>query len=140
LSSVFGRPVAAANQVPLSTVLAFGLNDIATPKLLWSEKESRYLDFREVFESDISNFRFTSLYQDHHIRAVENSPEDVLDLALEMLERIEGPYTYSPEDEALQVRVKSFMREGHFSFGGCNRVGRGFLRKYQHLLEDKPKT
>jgi len=140
LSSVFGRPVAAANQVPLSTVLAFGLNDIATPKLLWSEKESRYLDFCEVFESDISNFRFTSLYQDHHIRAVENSPEDVLDLALEMLERIEGPYTYSTEDEALQVRFKSLMREGHFSFGGSNRVGRGFLRKYQHLLEDKPKT
>lgn len=139
LASVFGRPSAAANQVPLSTVLAYGVNDIATPKLLWSEAESRYLTFREVFDSDIANFRFTELYQQHGIRVVENSPEDVLALALEMLDRVEGRYAYSPQDDALQVRFKSLMREGHFSFGGGTRVGRNFLRKYEHLLIDKPK-
>ena len=139
LASVFGRPSAAANQVPVSSVLAFGVNDIATPKLLWSEAESRYLTYREVFDSDIANFRFTELYQQHGVRVVENSPEDVLGLALEMLDRVEGRSAYSPQDEALQVRFKSLMREGHFSFGGGTRVGRNFLRKYEHLLGDKSK-
>ena len=139
LAGVFGRPCAAANQVPLSTVLVFGSKDIAIPKLLWSEAESRYLTFREVFDSDIANFRFTELYQQHGIRVVENAPEDVLDLALEMLDRIEARFAYSPKDEALQLRFKSLMREGHYSFGGSTRVGRNFLRKYEHLLGDKPK-
>jgi putative glycosyltransferase (TIGR04372 family) len=136
VATVFGRPCAMANQVPLSTVLKFGPADVAIPKLLWSEALGRLLNFREVFESGIANFRFTRLFQEHRIRLVENTPEDVRDLALEMLERSEGRAAYTPADEQLQRRFKALMRPGHYSYGGVTRLGRDFLRKYEHLLGD----
>jgi len=136
VASVFGRPCGMANQAPLSTVLKFGPDDVAIPKLLWSEDSGRYLNFREVFDSDVGNFRFTNLFQEQRIRVVENTPEDIRDLALEMLDRSRGRASYAPADEALQRRFRALMRPGHYSYGGITRVGREFLRKYEHLLGD----
>ena len=135
---VFGRPSAMPNQVPLSMALAFGLSDVAIPKLLWLEKEGRYLSFGEAFDSNASNFRYTNLYREHGLQPLENTAEDIRDLALEMLERSKGNVIYTPGDEELQQRFKTHMRPGHFSFGGINRIGRDFLRKYAYLLEDRP--
>jgi putative glycosyltransferase (TIGR04372 family) len=134
LASVFGKPCAVANQAPLSHVRSFGINDIAIPKLLWSESERRHLTFGEILRSDAGNFRFTKLYGERGLRPVENTAEDVRDLALEMLERCGGSASYTAKDEALQRRFESLMRPGHYSYGGINRVGREFLRKYESLL------
>ena len=138
LANLFGRPGATANQAPLSTVLAFGVADLAIPRLLWSEAERRHLRFAEILASPAGNFRFTELYREHGLVPQENSAEDIRDLALEMLERIEGRVLYTAEDEARQRRFAGLLRPGHFSYGGVNRVGRDFLRKYAHLLEDGP--
>lgn len=136
VADVFGRSCGVANQAPLSSVLAYGRNDVAIPKLIWSESEGRLLTFREILGSNVGNFRFSALYEEHHIRTVENTLEDIRDLALEMLECSEGRVVYTPEDEALQRRIKDLMRPGHYGYGGINRIGRDFLRKYVHLLGD----
>jgi putative glycosyltransferase (TIGR04372 family) len=137
LASVFGKPAGSANHAPLSTVMAFYGNDIAIPKLVWSESEGRYLTFSEVFGSDAGNFRYADLYQAHHLKPVENTAEDIRELALEMLERSENRAVYTPEDEELQLRFKALMRPGHYGYGGINRIGRAFLRKYAYLLGDR---
>jgi len=137
VAGVFGTPSGAANQAPFSHALQFGLKDVAIPKLMWSETQERYLTFREIFGSDVANFRFTALFEKQRIRPVENTPEEVRDLALEMLERSAGRATYTQEDEELQQRFKALMRPGHYSYGGISRIGRDFLRKYAHLLGDR---
>ena len=134
VASVFGRPCGMANQAPLSTVLKFGLDDVAIPKLLWTEDSERYLGFREVFDSDVANFRFTAHFDERRIRLIENTPQDIRDLALEMLERSQGRASYTLADERLQQRFRALMRPGHYSYDGVTRVGREFLRKYEHLL------
>jgi putative glycosyltransferase (TIGR04372 family) len=134
VASVFGRPSAMANQAPMSTLLKFGFNDVSIPKLLWSEAQQRHLGFREVFGSEIANFRFTNLYQERGLRLVENTGEDIRDLALEVLQRSGGGIGYSAEDEQRQQRFKALLRPGHYSYGGATRVGRDFLRKYESLL------
>ena len=137
VASVFGKPSGIANQAPLSSVLQFGRNDVAIPKLLWSECKERHLTFPEVLSANAGNFRFTDLYEKHRVRPVENTAEDVRDLALEMLERSEGRAVYTPEDEELQRRFKAHMRPGHYSYGGISRIGRDFLRNHAHLLGDR---
>ena len=136
VSTVFGRCCGMANQAPLSTVLKFGPDDVGIPKLLWSEKTGRYLTFSEVFDSEIANFRFGQLFSQAGIRLVDNTAEDVCDLALEMLDKAEGCAVYTARDEELQRRFKALMRPGHYSYGGMTRLGREFLRKYEHLLGD----
>jgi putative glycosyltransferase (TIGR04372 family) len=134
-ANVLGSPCAVANQLPLSSVLQFGPRDIAIPKLLWSEKEDRYLGFGELLRSEASNFRFSRLYAENGMRPVENSAEDIRDLVLEMLERVQGRAVYTDADAALQDRFRAQMRPGHYSYGGVTRVGRDFLRKYASLLD-----
>lgn len=136
VADVFGTPCAIANKVPMSVVLPYGPSDIGIPKLMWSCKEERYLTFAEVLSAPIGNFRFTRLYSEVGMRVVENSPEDIKDLAVEMLEITEGTVTYSAEDERLQERFKSLVKPGHYSYGASSRVGRDFLRKYAWLLPD----
>ena len=86
---------------------------------------------------EMRKHRFSNLYVEHGIRAVENTGEDVRDLTLELLARAEGQAVYTRKDEELQQRFKALMRPGHYSYGGVNRVGRDFLRKYEPLLEDR---
>ena len=136
VASIFGAPCAVANQTPLSVVLPYGPFDIGIPKLVWSVKEDRYLTFKEVLDSPIGHFPSMYFFTEAGVRMVENSPEDVRDLALEMLERTEGTLTYSAEDERLQERFKSLLRPEHYSYGASSRVGRDFLRKYAWLLPE----
>lgn len=139
LAGAFGRPMCLANLVPLSTVLPFGPRDLGIPKLLWHEQERRYLTFREIFESQTANFRFSRLYREHGILPMENPAEDIRDLALESLDRLAGRASYTEEDERLQARFKALMRPGHTTYGSASRIGRDFMRKYAYLIGDKDK-
>ncbi len=136
LSCVFGVPTAQTNAIPISTVLTFGARDIGISKLLRSDLTTRHVTFKEALSSDIANFRFAELYAAHGLHPIENTPEEIRDLALEMALRVEGNVDYSAKDEELQLRFKALMRPGHYTYGGYSRIGRDFLRKYASLLED----
>lgn len=134
VSTVFGVPSALTNLVPVS-VMPFGKMDIGIPKLHWSRDENRYLSFAEIFSSPIANYRFTGEYENAGIQVMENTEEDIRDLANEMLQLLDGTGFYTPEDESLQKRYKEFFKPGHYSHGTCARVGRDFIRKYSYLID-----
>jgi putative glycosyltransferase (TIGR04372 family) len=136
VAGAFGRPSCLANLIPFSGAFPYGAQDIGIPKLLWSRREQRLLGFAEILGAELADFRVSALYADRGIEPRENAAEDIRDLALEMLARTERRATYGPEDEALQQRLRALMHPGHFSYGSAARVGRDFLRKYAHLLEE----
>jgi putative glycosyltransferase (TIGR04372 family) len=135
MSTAFGRPSALANLVPMSMALSGGARELGIPKLLWHEKEARYLSFREVFERPLAGYRFADLYRTAGIRSIDNDAQDISALALEMLERTRGTARYDALDENLQERFRSLFRPGHYGFGSKARVGRDFLRRFAHLLD-----
>lgn len=135
VSSVFGVPSAIANFSPIGGTLSYGADSINIPKLLWSVDKKRYLTFREAFDSPVSNHRLDMSYSKDGIEPIENSPEDVTDLAMEVMEKAENKVSYTDEDEMLQKRFRSLMKPCHHSYGSVSRVGRDFLRKYRFLLE-----
>jgi hypothetical protein len=46
----------------------------------------------------------TSDYESKDVDLIENTPEEIRDVAIEMAERIAGTWQAHPEDEALQQR------------------------------------
>lgn len=135
ISTAFGRPSALANMVPMAVALSGGRREIGIPKLMWHENEGRYLSFREVFEQPVASYRFADLYQAAGIRPIDNDPQDISALALEMLELTRGTAHYEKMDEVLQERFRALFRPGHYGFGSKARVGRDFLRKFAYLLD-----
>ncbi|MDD5108739.1 MAG: TIGR04372 family glycosyltransferase [Candidatus Omnitrophica bacterium] len=132
LPSIFGVPVAITNYAHMSGVLPYGVEDICMPKLTWSDKQNRYLHFKEV--SLIPLRKIWQDYESLELRLVDNDPEDIKNLTDEMFARIEGKMVYTEEDNILQQRFKSLMNPSHFSYGSVSRIGRDFLRKYSYLV------
>lgn len=140
VSTAFGRRSALANLAPMSTALSGGENQISIPKLLWLEREQRFLSFPETFSSPVADFRFSSLYRDAGVTPIDNEPDDIRALALEMLQQVRSPAEYSEEEEELQRRFRAFFRPGHYGFGSRARIGKTFLRKYAYLFDTAAKT
>lgn len=126
LATAFGRPCALANQGPLSATYGLGIEDIAIPKLL--RRDGQTLPLGPLFASPASNYRYTWQYEGERLQVVDNSPAEILALAEEMLERLEGRAAYSAEDEARQAAFRALFTRGHYSFGAASRIGRDFLR------------
>jgi putative glycosyltransferase (TIGR04372 family) len=135
VAAMFGRPVAIANAAPFFHAIRSQPQAIGIPKLYWCRDEKRYLAFGEVAESPASSYRLSHLFDEAHLTLVDNSPDEIRDLALEMLERLDGVATYTGEDEILQNQLRSLMKPTHYTYGAPGRVGRDFLRKYQALLK-----
>jgi putative glycosyltransferase (TIGR04372 family) len=133
VAMVFGRPAALANQAPLSCVYSQGYDDLAIPKLVLREDGSP-VPFKEAFALPLANFRYTVQFERERLQCRNNTPEEIRDLALEMLDRLEGVAIYTEEDERLQTKFRSFFREGHYSFGASSRIGRDFLRSHATLI------
>jgi putative glycosyltransferase (TIGR04372 family) len=132
VSSAFGVPSALANMIPLS-VLGVLPADLSIPKLLRAA-DGRTLGFAEVLDSPAGDFRYAHLYAGEGLRAEENSPEEILEMVREMLDRLDGSHADAPEDADLQARFMALLRPGHYSYGSASRVGAGFLRRHRSLL------
>ena len=134
VAGTFGVPCALANLIPTS-VLPVKHSDLGILKLLWSSKDQRYLTFREILGSPIGNANFFApRFAEAGVRIVDNSPEDIKDLAIEMLDRMGNRVAYTDRDEKLQQAFKSLFKPGHYGYGATSRIGRDFLRKYEGLL------
>ena len=133
VSSAFGVPSALANMVPVSAlgVMSF---DLSIPKLYRRRDDGRVLRFDEIFGTPAANFRFAHQYVRAGIDVVENTADEILELVVEMFDRIEGRRGAAPDEESLQRPFMSLMRSGDYGYGAASRVGAGFLRRHANLL------
>lgn len=135
MASVFGVPVACANMAPLSVVYPNGPRDVGIPKLYKERATGRLLTFPEILAQPMANWRFAGDFETAGIELINNTPEEIRDLAREQLERITSPgIRDSVADEELQQRFRDLFRPGHYMYGSASRVGQAFLRHHAALL------
>lgn len=133
VGTIFGIPCAIANAIPLPT-LWFGDQDLCIPKLYWSNTEARYLRFDEIFECDIATYRYAALYAENGLRVDDNSPEEIAELACEMMDRLDGTHAEDDSDRARQAFFKALITPRHYAHGSCAQIGSRFLRRHAELL------
>jgi putative glycosyltransferase (TIGR04372 family) len=132
VSVVAGRPCALANMIPYGCCYGFGARDISIVKYM-RNGAGHTMRFDDVFKSDMSTLSY-SFADVEGLSVVENSPEEIRDLAVEMLDVLDGRIEYTKEDERLQDAFRNLLDERHYSHGASGRIGRGFLRQNAHLL------
>lgn len=134
VSCIFNRPVAIANMTPIEAILPFGERDLGIPKLLRRGDRPEVMTFLEMFDHPSSRYRFSAQFEKDNLTMIDNSAEEICELAAEMLRRLGGEADYTAEDEIMQERIKRRLHPQHIAYGSTSRVGRDFLRRYCRLL------
>ncbi|MBU3540833.1 TIGR04372 family glycosyltransferase [Polynucleobacter sp. UB-Tiil-W10] len=134
VGTVFGTPCALTNMVPLAAVGVSPM-DISIPKLYWSLAEQRYLTFSEIFSSKLSQSQYSSEFTQSGIRLEENSPEEIRELAIEMMADIDKTQPDSDSVAGLSAVFLSMLGSHHYSFGTSSRLSQTFLERHQMLLK-----
>jgi putative glycosyltransferase (TIGR04372 family) len=101
---IFRRPIAYVNMVPAGYFFTFLKDALGLFKKHWSVQEARWLSLREIFDRGAGFAMSTDAYDRIGVRLIENSPEEIRELVLEMAARLSGTWQAEPCDEALQAR------------------------------------
>jgi putative glycosyltransferase (TIGR04372 family) len=129
IATLFGRPSALINTTPLSAVYSPGINDLTIPQRL-RLANGRLLGFEEIMESEMANLRLTEEFSSRGLVPENVDSGEIRDLAIEMLDRLEGKLAYSAEDELLQRQFRELFRDGHYAYGAGSRIGRTYLKAH----------
>ena len=132
LAESFGTPVAMTNLAPQAYRM-WGPRTVIILKLYFSEREGRLLTFGESLAPEILHLQDLD---DHAVRVVDNTPDEIDELVVEMLERIEERAVYTEADEERRRRYDSLTP--YYPYGIDSRIGRDFLRRHEELLHPAP--
>ncbi len=133
LAGIFGKPSALANMTPLGGVYSLFPSDISIPKLLM-DAQGRMLPLPDAFADEASELRLTPEFAERGLRQVDNTPQEIAELAIEMLDRLDGKLKDEPDDADLQARFRALIQPHHYCWHASARIGRAFLRRHRDLL------
>ncbi len=135
VAMIFRRPIIFVNFIPLEHTPMWAPHDMSIPKKLWLRSERRFLRFREIMESGMGRMLKTEEYEQRDIEVIDNTPEEITAVTVEMHERLRGTWKASEEDEELQERLRSLFRGSKLHGKPVSRIGAAFLRENRELLD-----
>jgi putative glycosyltransferase (TIGR04372 family) len=101
---VFRRPIVYTNHVPLGYLSTFSWQFLAITKHYYDVSEDRKLTLREIFERGTGFNYASSNYKYQGIKLIENTPDEICAVVIEMADRLSGTWQPCEDDEDLQSR------------------------------------
>ncbi len=134
---VFRKPFVFVNFISFNWLMILNLQYknftlLFIPKKLWLKSERRFLTFYEIYHSKVKYFELQEEFDKYDITVMENTPEEIASVVIEMDDRLKGQWTTTNEDEALQ---RQFWSITNIVFPVGLRIGAKFLRDNKNLLE-----
>ena len=123
---IFRRPAVYTNWTRLIFVSPWILNGLVIFKKFYSRKEKRLLTFSEMMDLPEA----TEVWD---IDLIENTPEEIRDVVMEMEDRLKEEWKSTDEDEQLQERFWELFGPDQLKSPDL-RIGAKFLRQNRHLL------
>lgn len=102
--TMFRRPILQVNTAHTTYATTWVKNSLLLFKHHVDAISGVELSLREIFSSGVDNALSSQDYSDKNILLVENTPEEIHDATVEMVERLEGVWQADPIDDGLQQR------------------------------------
>ena len=134
VAKLFHRPVLYVNQIPLGHIHTECANDLFIFKKIWLCNEKRFMKFSEILKSGVGRFLDGRLYQKHGLEVINNTPEEIEAVTLEMVQRLEGSWKATEEEEDIQDRFWALFKPDDMNQVFLSRVGAAFLQENVDLL------
>lgn len=126
----FGTPVVGTNWFHLGP-WPYAKDDLFIHKMLRRKDNGQLLSLGDSLHGAMFGAMEPMFLEALGVEPVDNTAEDILDVVVEMMQRLDGTIVYDEEDEALQA---AWQAQGDpLSVGAAPRVGRDFLRRYPDL-------
>lgn len=118
LPLIFRKPLVIVNVFPPGNGIdnATSKDNIFIPKMIHSSVEGRLLTFRETLETKFAREGIHSEedwkdFHDQGLTLVENTPEEIEQVSMEMEQRLNSEFTVSEHDQELRARWLEIVRE-----------------------------
>lgn len=138
---IFRRPICYVNAMPIGYFMSFVAHTIWLSKRFWLKNQQTELSLSEIFFLDLGFCLCSSDYEAKGVNFIENTPEEIRDLVIEMAERLNGTWLADVADEKLQQRFWEIFPSDARDNNGClhgeirARYGALFLRQHPEWLQ-----
>ena len=142
VAAIFRRPLAFVDHAPLGYLVTYQQTTIGIVKRL-NTIEDQNLSLKETLASGVAFAMSDSDYESKGLCLIDNTPEEIRDVVIEMDERLNGTWQSHEDDEKLQQKFwKIFPTNAVDSAKGRplhgvikSRFGASFLRNNRWWLE-----
>jgi len=135
LVNIFQRPLVTVNAIPIEWVNTWKVDHIFIPKKIWIINEKRFMPLKEMIETGVSLFNETSLYHKNGLIVIDNSPEEIRSVAIEMEDRISGRWKSDEKNEKFQNYFRSIIPDNGYHGIIKSRIGTDFLVQNEWFLK-----
>ena len=130
---VFRLPVVHVNFTNITNISVWTLDSLFIFKFFYLRNENRFMKFSEILELEFGGIETEEIFSKLNIELIENTPEEILQVTIEMDERLNGTWETKEEDKELQERF--WLLFGPDKIKSSNlRIGADFLRQNKDLL------
>jgi putative glycosyltransferase (TIGR04372 family) len=142
--NIFRRPIVYTNLLPFGYLVTFCKNDLIITRTHVNRKNGEQLNLtiKQIYEHGVAYCLSSHEYSNKHIELIENSPEEIRDVVIEMIERLDGTWLSVKDDEALQTRFWKLFDKNSIDVQGKPlhreihaRYGANYLRENKWWLE-----
>lgn len=138
---LFRKPLVFVNMVPVGYVGSYFTNSIGIFKHHFSKNKNRNLQLSEIISSDIGYALDSSIYDNYEIDLIENTPQEIYDVVLEMIEVLKKLKKYSHEEQNLQtyfwkrfISLNNLSKKHHLHGVIHARIGTKFLESNKEWI------
>lgn len=126
---IFRRPIVFVDHTPPGIFHTYSERFMATTKRYWLRAEGREMSLEEILASDAATYFNTNAFEGAGIEVEESSPEEILEVVLEMEGRLSGTWVSDDRDEELQKYFWSiYPKDNGYHAEIRSRVGSHFIR------------
>ena len=140
---IFNLPVGATNMFPVRDI-GVASNSLCIPKLLWSIEDKRFLSYKEIVDYNLGKWDSAADYISHGIELVENDPDDIKLLTLDMFDLVNNKKLSIKDENIRNNFMNKYFKVNKFANGHSPDVGLKFsgkiswrfLNKHSYLMNN----
>ena len=141
IAEIFRKPLVVI-EGPIVDLYGDENKNLYLPQYYFSQAKNKKLSLSEIFDLGVCDIRTSEEYESLKIKIINNSPEEIKDTVIEMVDRLESVWQEKPNIEMLQKSFFKLFEKNLISnnkrqlFGGIKfRQSSSFLNKNSWWLE-----
>jgi putative glycosyltransferase (TIGR04372 family) len=134
IPELFRIPVVYVNKTLVNVIHTWTLNGLFIFKKFYHKSKNCYISFSEIMNLEFSGTDTNEIFTKLNLELIENTPEEIRAVTIEMDERLIGTWETTEEDEELQQRFWALFGPDKLKSPDL-RIGAEYLRQNKNLLK-----